>query len=218
MQDNIKEFSNSVKVDVALSAAYFEYAREVIKDRALPKVEDGLKPVQRRIIYAMWIHNNRRTDRFSKSAKIVGNVMGEFHPHGDSALYGTMVRMAQEWSMGIPLIDKQGNFGSIDGDSPAAMRYTEARLSYYAHEFFTDFHKEITPMRPNYDGTLIEPTILPTRVPNLLVNGSYGIAVGVATSIPPHNLGEIIDALLAKLEGQSEEEIYSCNCKRKLFF
>ena len=174
---------------------YLSYALSVITSRALPDVRDGLKPVQRRILYAMVNDLGLRPDaRFRKSAAVVGEVMGKYHPHGDTALYDAMVRMAQTFVMRAPLVQGQGNFGSPDGDAPAAMRYTEAKLAPLAMELLGELGKDTVDFRPNYDGTRNEPLILPARYPNLLVNGSYGIAVGMATSIPPHNLGEVIDA------------------------
>ncbi len=176
---------------------YLNYALSVITSRALPDIRDGLKPVQRRILYAM--HNNLRLypdGRFRKSATVVGEVMGKYHPHGDSAIYDAMVRMAQDFSLRNPLVDGHGNFGSIDGDSAAAMRYTEAKLRPLAMTMLDEIRKQTVDFRPNFDGTLFEPIVLPSRVPNLLVNGASGIAVGMATNIPPHNLGEVVDALI----------------------
>jgi DNA gyrase subunit A len=180
---------------------YLNYALSVITSRALPDVRDGLKPVQRRIVYAM--HSNLRLlpdAKYRKSAAVVGEVMAKYHPHGDSSIYDAMVRMAQSFSLRYPLVDGQGNFGSIDGDNAAAMRYTEARLRHLAVEMVSELRKRTVEMRTNYDGTLNEPVVLPAQVPNLLVNGSSGIAVGMATSIPPHNLGEVIDALVALID------------------
>src|SRR5947207_3168576 len=174
--------------------SYLDYAMSVIIGRALPDIRDGLKPVHRRILYGMsemGLLYNRPT---RKCAKIVGEVLGKYHPHGDTPVYDALVRMAQTFSMRYPLIDGQGNFGSVDGDMPAAMRYTEARLSRIAKELLADIEKETVDFNPNFDETEKEPTVLPTRVPNLLVNGASGIAVGMATNIPPHNLREIIDA------------------------
>jgi len=176
-------------------ARYLNYALSVITSRALPDIRDGLKPVQRRILYAM--HTNLRLTpdaRHRKSATVVGEVMGKYHPHGDTAIYDAMVRMAQDFSLRAPLVDGQGNFGSLDGDSPAAMRYTEARLTALGAELLAEIRKNTVPFRPNYDGTLFEPVVLPAPLPNLLVNGASGIAVGMATNIPPHNLGEVVDA------------------------
>src|SRR5512139_3518086 len=177
--------------------SYLDYAMSVIVGRALPDVRDGLKPVQRRILYAMHELGNEYGKPYKKSARIVGDVIGKYHPHGDNAVYDALVRMVQEFSLRYPLIDGQGNFGSVDGDSAAAMRYTEVRMAKVAGELLSDLDKETVETVPNYDGSLLEPRVLPSRVPNLLVNGSAGIAVGMATSIPPHNLGEVIGALLA---------------------
>lgn len=174
---------------------YLNYALSVITSRALPDIRDGLKPVQRRILYAMFANLRLYPEgRFRKSATVVGEVMGKYHPHGDSAIYDAMVRMAQSFSLRAPLVDGHGNFGSIDGDNPAAMRYTEAKLQPLAMELLEEIRQQTVPFRPNFDGTLSEPVVLPARVPNLLVNGASGIAVGMATNIPPHNLGEVIDA------------------------
>ena len=180
---------------------YLNYALSVITSRALPDVRDGLKPVQRRILYAMAHDLSLGPDaRFRKSAAVVGDVMGKYHPHGDTAIYDAMVRLAQDWVMRSALVSGQGNFGSIDGDSPAAMRYTETRLRPLAMELLAELGKKTVEWRPNYDGTRFEPIVLPSRLPNLLVNGSQGIAVGMATSIPPHNLGEVVDACIAMIE------------------
>lgn len=177
--------------------SYLDYAMSVIVGRALPDVRDGLKPVQRRILFAMHELGNEYGKPYKKSARIVGDVIGKYHPHGDNAVYDALVRMVQEFSLRYPLVDGQGNFGSVDGDSAAAMRYTEVRMAKVAGELLSDLDKETVEMLPNYDGSLQEPRVLPSRVPNLLVNGSAGIAVGMATSIPPHNLGEVVGALLA---------------------
>lgn len=184
-----------VDIQEEMRNSYLDYAMSVIVARALPDVRDGLKPVQRRILYAMGEMGVNYNSAHKKSARIVGDVMGKFHPHGDAPVYDAMVRMAQDFSMRIPLIDGQGNFGSIDDDPPAAMRYTEARLARIAHEMLADIDKETVDFTQNFDGSLMEPVVLPSRFPNLLVNGAAGIAVGMATSIPPHNLGEISDAL-----------------------
>jgi DNA gyrase subunit A len=180
-----------------MQQSYLDYAMSVIVGRALPDVRDGLKPVQRRILYAMYELGNEYGKPYKKSARIVGDVIGKYHPHGDTAVYDALVRMVQEFSLRCPLVDGQGNFGSVDGDSAAAMRYTEVRLAKIASELLSDLDKETVETVPNYDGSLSEPRVLPARIPNLLVNGSSGIAVGMATSIPPHNLGEVLDALLA---------------------
>ncbi len=180
-----------------MQTAYLDYAMSVIVARALPDVRDGLKPVHRRILYAMWHDLSLTYDKpHKKSARIVGEVLGKYHPHGDSAVYDAMVRMAQDFSLRYPLVDGQGNFGSIDGDNAAAMRYTEARLAKIANLMLEDLEKETVGWHPNFDNTLREPDILPATLPNLLINGSSGIAVGMATNIPPHNLGEVVDALI----------------------
>ncbi len=179
---------------------YLDYAMSVIVGRALPDVRDGFKPVHRRILYAMHMLNNYHNRSYLKSARVVGDVIGKYHPHGDSAVYGAMVRLAQDFSMRYPIIDGQGNFGSIDGDNAAAMRYTEVRMQKMANDILGDIDKETVDWQENYDGSLQEPTVFPTKIPNLLINGSAGIAVGMATNIPPHNLGEVMDGLLALLE------------------
>lgn len=186
-----------------MRSSYLDYAMSVIVARALPDVRDGLKPVHRRILFGS--HENGFTSGkpFRKSARIVGDVMGKYHPHGDSAIYDALARMAQDWSMRLPLIDGQGNFGSMDPDPPAAMRYTEARLSKAAETMLDDLDKDTVDFVPNYDGQEQEPSVLPARFPNLLVNGAGGIAVGMATNIPPHNLGEVINACLAYLEDRA---------------
>ncbi len=193
------------KVDVCdisteLKRSYLDYAMSVIIGRALPDVRDGLKPVHRRILYAMHELRNDYNKPYKKSARIVGDVIGKYHPHGDTAVYDAIVRMAQDFSMGYPLVDGQGNFGSVDGDAPAAMRYTEIRLTKLAHELLQDLDKETVDFVPNYDNSLVEPSVFPSKIPNLLINGSSGIAVGMATNIPPHNLGEVIDALVAMIK------------------
>ncbi|MFQ5525272.1 MAG: DNA gyrase subunit A [Thermoanaerobaculia bacterium] len=196
-------FDDSVVVDIEdeMKRSYIDYAMSVIVGRALPDVRDGLKPVHRRVLYGMWESGNRSNRPYKKSARIVGDVMGKYHPHGDSAIYDTVVRMAQDFSMRYPLVDGQGNFGSIDGDSPAAMRYTEVRLTKLAEETLReDIDKQTVDWVLNYDGSLQEPVVLPARVPNLLVNGAAGIAVGMATNVPPHNLEEIIDALILLID------------------
>lgn len=188
-----------LKVDIEeqMKSAYIDYAMSVIVSRALPDVRDGLKPVHRRVLFGMQdlgVYSNRP---YKKSARIVGEVLGKYHPHGDSSVYDAMVRMAQDWSLRYPLVDGQGNYGSIDGDSPAAMRYTEARMQKIAEEMMADIDKETVDFQLNFDDTLYEPTVLPTRIPNLLVNGSSGIAVGMATNMPPHNLSEVVDGVIA---------------------
>ena len=180
--------------------SYLDYAMSVIVSRALPDCRDGLKPVHRRILYAMNESGYNYNKPYRKSARIVGDVMGKYHPHGDGAIYQSMVRMAQDFSMRLELIDGQGNFGSLDGDPPAAMRYTEARLAKVAEKIVADLEKETITFQPNYDDSTLEPSVLPAQYPNLLVNGASGIAVGMATNIPPHNLGEVIDATLHLIE------------------
>src|SRR6187549_3069871 len=182
-----------------MRVSYLDYAMSVIVARALPDVRDGLKPVHRRILYTMGEMGLSATSSYRKCAAIVGEVMGKYHPHGDVALYDALVRLAQDFSMRYMLIDGQGNFGSVDGDPPAAMRYTECRMSRLAGELLADIDKETVDWQPNYDDKELEPTVMPTKVPNLLINGSSGIAVGMATNIPPHNLGEIIDGVLAMI-------------------
>ncbi len=184
-----------VDIDEQMRSAYLDYAMSVIVSRALPDARDGLKPVHRRILYAMHDMGIRANTSYKKSARIVGEVLGKYHPHGDSAVYEAMARMAQDFSMRYPLVDGQGNFGSIDGDAPAAMRYTEARLNRMSELLLADIEKNTVDFYDNFDGTLQQPTVLPSRIPNLLLNGSSGIAVGMATSIPPHNLRELIAAL-----------------------
>jgi DNA gyrase subunit A len=196
----------TVDIQHEMRTAYLDYAMSVIVARALPDARDGLKPVQRRILYAMHDMGIRPTTAHKKSARIVGEVLGKYHPHGDSAVYEAMARLAQDFSVRYMLVDGQGNFGSIDGDSPAAMRYTEARLSPIAMELLNDIEKDTVEWTDNFDGSLQEPTVLPARLPNLLVNGASGIAVGMATSIPPHNLGEIVDALVHILDNWDRRE------------
>src|SRR5512136_941517 len=180
-----------VDIEQEMKAAYLDYAMSVITARALPDVRDGLKPVQRRILYAMEDMGLQHDKPYKKSARIVGEVLGKYHPHGDAAVYEAMTRLAQDFSMRYMLVDGQGNFGSIDGDNPAAMRYTEARLAAISSELLADLDKDTVDFTDNFDGTLREPTVLPARLPNLLLNGASGIAVGMATNVPPHNLGEI---------------------------
>ncbi len=189
-----------VHLEEELKRSYLDYAMSVIIGRALPDVRDGLKPVHRRILYGMYLGGNHWNRAYKKSARIVGDVMGKFHPHGDAAIYDTIVRMAQDFSMRHPLVDGQGNFGSIDGDAAAAMRYTEIRMTKLAHQMVADIERDTVDFVPNYDGEETEPSVLPTLLPNLLVNGSAGIAVGMATNIPPHNLGEICDAVIATVD------------------
>ncbi len=189
-----------ISIEEEMKSAYIDYAMSVIVGRALPDIRDGLKPVHRRILYAMRELGLWYNRPFKKSARVVGEVLGKFHPHGDAAVYDALVRMAQEFTMRYPLVDGQGNFGSLDGDPPAAMRYTEVRLTALAEEFLRDIEKETVDFVPNFDGSFQEPTVLPTRVPNLLVNGTSGIAVGMATNIPPHNLSEVVDALVYMID------------------
>lgn len=184
---------------------YLNYALSVITSRALPDVRDGLKPVQRRILYGMWNENVTADAKYRKSAKVVGAVMGEFHPHGDTSIYDAMVRLAQDFSLRYPLVDGHGNFGSMDGDAPAAMRYTEARLARLAEEMLTELQQKTVAFRPTYDGSKTEPTVLPSKIPQLLMNGTTGIAVGMATNIPPHHLGELIDACVALIADRTLE-------------
>jgi DNA gyrase subunit A len=197
-----------ISIEQELTRSYLDYALSVIIGRAIPDVRDGLKPVQRRIIYAMHEMGNTWNRPFKKSARIVGDVIGKYHPHGDAAVYDALVRMAQDFTMRYPVIEGQGNFGSVDGDPPAAMRYTEVRLHRIATELLQDIEKDTVSFSPNYDSSMEEPDVLPSRIPNLLVNGSSGIAVGMATNIPPHNLRETIDALLARME-EPEGEVSS---------
>ena len=190
----------TISIEKELQKSYLEYAMSVIVGRALPDVRDGLKPVHRRALFAMrelGVHFNRP---YVKSARIVGDVIGKYHPHGDTAAYDTIVRMAQDFSLRYPLVDGQGNFGSMDGDSPAAMRYTEARMTRIDREIVNDLDKETVDWIPNYDNSLNEPSVMPSKVPNLLINGSSGIAVGMATNIPPHNLTEVLDALITMVD------------------
>ncbi|HRJ36132.1 MAG TPA: DNA gyrase subunit A, partial [Flavobacteriales bacterium] len=191
-----------INIEVEMKTAYIDYSMSVIVSRALPDVRDGLKPVHRRVLFGMQELGVLSNRPHKKSARIVGEVLGKYHPHGDSSVYDTMVRMAQDWSLRYPLVDGQGNFGSVDGDSPAAMRYTEARLRKIAEELLADIEKETVDFRPNFDDSLEEPTVLPARIPNLLINGSSGIAVGMATNMPPHNLTEVIDGIIAYIDNR----------------
>jgi DNA gyrase subunit A len=194
-----------INIEDEMKSAYIDYSMSVIVSRALPDVRDGFKPVHRRVLYGMQdlgVYSNRP---HKKSARIVGEVLGKYHPHGDSSVYDTMVRMAQPWSLRYPLVDGQGNFGSIDGDSPAAMRYTEARLRKIAEEMLEDLEKETVDFRPNFDDSLTEPTVMPTKIPNLLINGASGIAVGMATNMAPHNLSEVIDGIIAFVDNKDIE-------------
>ncbi|NNK80301.1 MAG: DNA gyrase subunit A [Flavobacteriales bacterium] len=191
-----------VNIEDEMKSAYIDYSMSVIVSRALPDVRDGLKPVHRRVLYGMLELGVTSSRAFKKSARIVGEVLGKYHPHGDTSVYDAMVRMAQDWSLRYPLVNGQGNFGSVDGDSPAAMRYTEAKLRKLAEEILSDLEKETVDFEPNFDDSLNEPTVLPTRIPNLLVNGASGIAVGMATNMPPHNLTEVIDATVAYIDNR----------------
>ena len=189
-----------INLEDEMRKSYLDYAMSVIVGRALPDIRDGLKPVHRRVLYAMKVLNNDHTKPYKKSARVVGDVIGKYHPHGDSAAYETIVRMAQDFSLRYTLIEGQGNFGSVDGDSAAAMRYTEVRMEKITQELLSDLDKDTVDFIPNYDESESEPSVLPTRIPNLLINGSSGIAVGMATNIPPHNLNEVIDGLLLLID------------------
>ena len=204
MKDQAKEIL-SVSLEKEMQQSYLDYAMSVIVGRALPDVRDGLKPVHRRVLYAMKVLGNDYNKAYKKSARVVGDVIGKYHPHGDTAVYDTIVRMAQSFSMRYMMVDGQGNFGSIDGDSPAAMRYTEVRMAKISHEILADLDKETVDFIENYDGSESEPSVMPTKFPNLLINGSSGIAVGMATNIPPHNLSEVINACLAMIDNPSIE-------------
>ena len=199
MSDLAREIT-PVNIEEELKSSYLDYAMSVIVGRALPDVRDGLKPVHRRVLYAMNELGNDWNKPYKKSARVVGDVIGKYHPHGDIAVYDTIVRMAQDFSMRYMLVDGQGNFGSVDGDNAAAMRYTEVRMAKLAHELLADLDKETVDWVPNYDGTEQIPAVMPTKIPNLLVNGSSGIAVGMATNIPPHNLTEVVDGCLALID------------------
>ncbi len=198
--DGLPSDIKPVSIVDEMKRSYLDYAMSVIVSRALPDVRDGLKPVHRRILYSMHENGYEWNKPYRKSARVVGDVMGKYHPHGDSAIYDALVRMAQNFSLRLPLIDGQGNFGSIDGDPAAAMRYTECRLEKVAHKLLDDIDKETVDFQENYDNSESEPVVLPAKFPNLLVNGAGGIAVGMATNIPPHNLGEVIDAAIAVME------------------
>ncbi len=191
-----------INIEEQMKTAYIDYSMSVIVGRALPDVRDGFKPVHRRVLYGMYELGNTHNKPYKKSARVVGDVMGKYHPHGDSSVYDTMVRMAQPWSLRYMLIDGQGNFGSIDGDMPAAMRYTEVRLQKFAEAMLEDLDKETVDFTLNFDDTLQEPLVLPTRIPNLLANGASGIAVGMATNIMPHNLSELVDGLVAMIDNK----------------
>src|SRR5246500_4361225 len=187
-------------IEDEMRRSYLDYSMSVIIGRALPDVRDGFKPVHRRILYTMHEMGLQHNKKYTKCAKVVGQAMGQYHPHGDTAIYDTMVRLAQPFSLRYPMIDGQGNFGSVDGDPPAAMRYTEARMMRIAGEMLADIDQETVDMVPNYDESTLEPAVLPARIPNLIVNGSNGIAVGMATNIPPHNLTEVVNACISLLE------------------
>ena len=205
MEDNIFDKVHEVDLKKTMETSYIDYAMSVIASRALPDVRDGLKPVQRRILYSMIELNNGPDKPHRKCARIVGDTMGKYHPHGDSSIYEALVKLAQEWNTRYPLVDGHGNFGSVDGDHAAAMRYTEARLSKISMEMMADINKDTVDFTPNFDGTEKEPVVLPSRYPNLLVNGTSGIAVGMATNIPPHNLKETIDAAIKIIDNRVEE-------------
>ena len=204
-QSLVPEKITLVNIEDEMKRSYIDYAMSVIVGRALPDVRDGLKPVHRRILYAMNEQGMTHDKPYKKSARIVGDVLGKYHPHGDIAVYDSLVRMVQEFSLRYPLIDGQGNFGSIDGDSAAAMRYTEVRLGKIADEILGDIDKETVDFVPNYDDSLKEPSVLPCKLPNLLINGSTGIAVGMATNMPPHNLGEVIDGITMVIDNPDVE-------------
>jgi len=215
-EENLNEIQDSqlkgvinTEVSEEMKKAYLDYAMSVIVSRAIPSIEDGLKPVQRRILYAMHLMGLKPGSQTKKSARVVGDVMGKFHPHGDSSIYDALVRMAQDFSLRYPLIFGQGNFGSIDGDPPAAMRYTETKLTEISTELIQDIDKETVKFAPNFDNSVKEPLLLPGKVPTLLINGATGIAVGMATSIPPHNLTEVCNAIIAYIKNSniSIEEI-----------
>ena len=194
-----------INIEDEMKSAYIDYSMSVIVSRALPDVRDGLKPVHRRVLVGMYELGVRANSAHKKSARIVGEVLGKYHPHGDTSVYDTMVRMAQEWSLRYMLVDGQGNFGSIDGDSPAAMRYTEARMRKISEDMLADIDKDTVDHTFNFDDTLQEPTVLPTRVPGLLINGASGIAVGMATNMPPHNLSEVVDGTIAYINNNDIE-------------
>ena len=199
MTDIIKRI-HEYTLEEIMGQCFKRYSKAIIQDRALPDVRDGLKPVQRRILYTMFKDRNTYDHEYRKCAKTVGNVMGSYHPHGDSSIYEAMVRMSQWWKSNAICVDMQGNNGSMDGDGAAAMRYTEARLAKISNEFLKDIDKNTVVWSPNYDDTLLEPTVLPVKFPAILVNGSTGISAGYATNIPPHNLGEIIDATIKRID------------------
>jgi len=194
-----------INIEDEMKSAYIDYSMSVIVSRALPDVRDGLKPVHRRVLFGMHELGIKATGSYKKSARVVGEVLGKYHPHGDSSVYDSMVRMAQDWSVRYMMVDGQGNFGSVDGDSPAAMRYTEVRMRKISEDMLSDIEKDTVDYKLNFDDTLNEPTVLPTRIPNLLVNGASGIAVGMATNMAPHNLTEVINGILAYIENRDIE-------------
>ncbi len=200
MAEGLNENITPINIEDEMRGAYIDYSMSVIISRALPDVRDGLKPVHRRVLYGMMELGVAYNRPYKKSARIVGEVLGKYHPHGDSSVYDTMVRMAQDWSLRYPLVDGQGNFGSIDGDSPAAMRYTEARLKRISEELLNDINKNTVDFQPNFDDSLTEPTVLPAALPNLLLNGASGIAVGMATNMAPHNLTEVVNGIHAYID------------------
>ena len=206
MEDNVFDKIHEVDLKDTMEESYINYAMSVIASRALPDVRDGLKPVQRRILYSMSELNNTPDKPHRKCARIVGDTMGKYHPHGDSSIYGALVNMAQDWATRYPMVDGHGNFGSVDGDGAAAMRYTEARLSKISMEMLADINKDTVDFAPNFDETEKEPVVMPARYPNLLVNGTSGIAVGMATNIPPHNLREVIGAVVKLIDNRIEED------------
>ena len=189
-----------INIEEEMKSSYIDYSMSVIVSRALPDVRDGFKPVHRRILFGMMGLGNTSDKPYKKSARVVGEVLGKYHPHGDSSVYGALVRMAQPWAMRYMLVDGQGNYGSVDGDSAAAMRYTECRLRKIGEDMMTDLEKETVDMQNNFDDSLQEPTVMPARIPNLLVNGASGIAVGMATNMPPHNLSEVVDGVKAYMD------------------
>ncbi len=197
----------NIYINQYMKSAYIDYSMSVIVSRALPDVRDGFKPVHRRILFGMNELGNTSDKPYKKAARIVGEVLGKYHPHGDSSVYFALVRLAQNWSMRYTLVDGQGNFGSVDGDSPAAMRYTEARMSRLAEEMLRDIDKDTVDFQLNFDDTLQEPTVLPTRIPNLLINGASGIAVGMATNMPPHNMTEVLHACQAYVDARGEIDV-----------
>ena len=210
-QDKLFELKvKPVLIEQELKDSFLDYAMSVVVSRAIPDIRDGLKPVHRRVLYAMYQQGFYYNKPYHKSVRVVGDVLGKYHPHGDQAVYNTMVGMVQDFSKRYPLLDGQGNWGSVDGDNAAAMRYTEVRMKKIAQELLADLDKETVRFVPNFDESTVEPTVLPSKLPNLLVNGTTGIAVGMATAIPPHNLGEVIDACLLLLanENTSDEELF----------